>query len=176
MFGLSPYPDAAVGGAILALTTLIWVIALIRILGLKTLSKMTAFDFVVTLATGSLLATAATAAEWPGFWRALSAMATLLAAQYLLARARRTGAIRRLLENEPLMLVHRGRFIESALTESRVTRDDVIAKLRAASVYDIGDVGAVVLEATGDISVIAGEDKTVSTLDGVRNKPNGDAA
>ena len=33
-----------------------WVVALIRINGLRTLSKMNSFDFVVTLAAGSLLA------------------------------------------------------------------------------------------------------------------------
>ena len=56
MFGLSDYPDAIIRGVALGLIALVWVILVVRVIGLRTFSKMTAFDFVITLATGSLLA------------------------------------------------------------------------------------------------------------------------
>ncbi len=172
MFDFTTYVGAATSAMVLAIAALAWIIALVRMLGLRTLSKMTAFDFVVTLATGSLLASAATASGWLPYLRALTALTTLLIAQYLLARARRNAAVRRVIENEPLLLVYRGRFIEQAMHLSRVTHDDVIAKLRTASVSDMSAVAAVVLEATGDISVIKRDAPASAMLAGIRNPPS----
>lgn len=42
MFGLSDYPDAIIRGAALGLITLVWVILVVRVIGLRTFSKMTA--------------------------------------------------------------------------------------------------------------------------------------
>ena len=51
---------------------------------------MTAFDFIVTVATGSLLASAGTASEWPNFLQALVAIAALMGLQVILAIYRRS--------------------------------------------------------------------------------------
>ena len=49
-------PDALLRGALLGPLALLWVLCLSRIVGLRSFTKMTAFDFVATVATGSLLA------------------------------------------------------------------------------------------------------------------------
>tara|TARA_B000000460_G_scaffold166568_1_gene118309 strand:+ start:301 stop:444 length:144 start_codon:yes stop_codon:yes gene_type:complete len=46
---------------------------------------MTAFDFVITLATGSLLATSAVSTSWPDFLQALVAISALMGLQVGLA-------------------------------------------------------------------------------------------
>ena len=51
--------DLVARGFILAIMGMIWVVLLIRINGLRSLSKMTNFDFIMTVALGSLLASAA---------------------------------------------------------------------------------------------------------------------
>jgi len=169
MPGLPDTADAIVRGLLLGTVALAFVIVLVRIIGLRSFSKMTAFDFVITLATGSLLATAATATALTGFLQALGAIAVLMALQVGLAVMRRaSGGNRSLLENEPLILMRDGRFIDEAMAGSRVSRDDVMAKLRAANVLDVKDVRAVVLETTGDISVLHGEELNGEMLTGVR--------
>ena len=50
-----------------------------------------------------------------------------------------------------------GVFLEASMASSRVSRDDVLAKLRAANVLSLSEVRAVVLETTGDISVLHGD-------------------
>ena len=59
-----------------------------------------------------------------------------------------------LIENQAIMLVENGRWNEKALRHTRVAESDIWAKLREANVYNIDNVQAVVLEATGDVSVI----------------------
>ena len=51
--------DIAARGIILSAGAIVWVVILIRINGLRSLSKMTNFDFVMTVALGSLVAGAA---------------------------------------------------------------------------------------------------------------------
>ena len=48
--------DILARALLLSAIALVWVIFVVRVIGLRTFSKMTAFDFVATVATGSLLA------------------------------------------------------------------------------------------------------------------------
>jgi len=158
MFALPDTADAIVRGLVLGTVGLSFVILLVRIVGLRSFSKMTAFDFIVTLATGSLLASAGTVSSWPNFIQALVAIATLMGLQVVLAIYRRKrGGSSSALENEPLVLMENGQFKDDALKSSRVARNDVLAKLRAANVLRLSDVRLVVLETTGDISVLHGD-------------------
>ena len=119
---------------------------------------MTAFDFVITLATGSLLATSAVSTSWPDFLQALVAISALMGLQVGLAIYRKSiGGIRNSLENTPVILVRDGVVREHVMARTRVSHDDVMAKLRSANVLAMQDVRAVVLETTGDISVLSGD-------------------
>ncbi len=146
---------AAVSGIALTFLAVLWVILLVRVVGLRSLSKMTGFDFVTTIAVGSLIATAGTAATVSEMTGAMSAILALFLLQWLLAKWRVHSKLgRTLLGNEPVLLMEEGRFIDGALEEARVTRADIYAKMREAGVLEIASVRAVVLERTGDISVI----------------------
>ncbi|MCE7030240.1 DUF421 domain-containing protein [Jiella avicenniae] len=169
IFGLSPTADAILGGLVLGAIALFWIILLVRMIGLRSFSKMTAFDFVVTLATGSLLATAASSSDWQGFLRALVAIGALMTVQVVLAFGRRRSeAVTSVVDNEPLLLMRDGGFIDAAMAESRVSPGDVYAKLRGAGIQSMDDVRAVVLETTGDISVLHGRTVAPELLRHVR--------
>lgn len=147
-------------------------VLLVRIIGLRSFSKMTSVDFVITLAMGSLLAGASQATEWPVFAQAMAAMGALFLAQWALALARqRSVRFEKAIENEPILLMRDGKLLESALRRSRVSRDDVLAKLREANVLSMHDVRAVVLETTGDVTVLHGNTLEVEMLAGVKGTP-----
>ena len=78
MFFDAPFLDAVAKGSLLSAFGLIWIILLVRIVGLRSFSKMTNFDFVMTVAMGSLLAGASQSEEWPALVQTLTAMASLL--------------------------------------------------------------------------------------------------
>lgn len=165
----SPWLDLVARSLTLTIGGLLLVIGTVRLVGLRSFSKMTAFDFVATVATGSLLAAAGTATSWSAYAQTLLAMAALFLAQVALAWLRKSKEpAREALDNSPLLLMRDGGFLEDALTESRVTKSDVIAKLREANVLEFSAVRAVVLEATGDISVLHGVKLSDDLLDGVR--------
>ncbi|WP_341863052.1 YetF domain-containing protein [Gymnodinialimonas sp. 57CJ19] len=168
MFFDSTTLDVLARAIILSIVGLAWVILVVRIIGLRTFSKMTAFDFVATVATGSLLAGAAQATGWSGFWQAVIAIAALLGTQFAIAKLRISdGSAIAFLQNAPVILMEDGIVNEAALSKTRVTRDDLFAKLREANVLDVTEVRAVVLETTGDISVLHGEKLNDDLLFGV---------
>ena len=161
--------DLAIRGLVLSLIGLAWVTLLIRVVGLRSLSKMTNFDFVMTVALGSVLAAAVTADKWTVFGQCLFAMTGLFVVQWLVARARKdSDAFENAIQNEPVFLMRDGEFCDDALKSTRVARSDVIAKLREANVLSLSEVRAVVLETTGDVSVLHGDRLDEKIVDNVR--------
>ncbi len=150
-----------------ALLMVIWAIVVIRIIGLRSLSKMSSFDFVVTVALGSVVASTSVSAT--SLWNGLVAFGVLLGVQWLIAQLRYRTALESLVDNRPILLMHEGSVIEANLRHVRVTHSDITAKLRGAGVTDLDDVLAVVMETTGDVSVITGPGPLDERLlDGVR--------
>ncbi|MBI6630448.1 DUF421 domain-containing protein [Pontibaca salina] len=161
--------DVLLRGTLLSFFGLLWIILLVRIVGLRSFSKMTNFDFVMTVAMGSLLAGASQSKDWAGFVQTATAMASLFAVQYCVARLRKSSEqFEKIVQNKPVLLMKDGIVQQDALRKTRVSRNDLMAKLREANVLDQSQVRAVVLETTGDISVLHGEDLDDDLLTGVR--------
>ena len=158
MFFEETWLDLIARGIILSAIGMVWVTVLIRIVGLRSLSKMTNFDFVMTVALGSVLASAVTADKWTTFGQCLAAMVGLFLVQVSAARIRKASdRAEDIMQNQPIFLFRDGEFCDDALTSSRVSRSDVIAKMREANCLTLDSARAVVLEATGDVSVLHGE-------------------
>jgi uncharacterized membrane protein YcaP (DUF421 family) len=163
-------PELALRGAVLAAAAMAWIIGLTRVVGLRSFSKMTTFDFVMTVAMGSLLAGASRATGWGELVQALFAMAGLFAAQWGIARLRFVSErAETAIQNTPVVLMRDGAIDQAALDVTRVDRKDLIAKLREANVGDMAEVRAVVLETTGDISVMHGGALSEDLLEGTRS-------
>ena len=129
-------------------------VVLLRISGKRTLSKMNAFDFVVTVALGSTLATVLLSKDVALAEGAL-AFAVLIGLQYLLAwLGRRSERVEALIKSEPALLLYRGRFIERAMRQERLAQGEVLAAIRNEGIADVEEVEAVVLETDGSFSVI----------------------
>ncbi len=143
------------------LLAVVVVIALARVNGLRSFSKMSSFDFALTVATGSVLATMMTSAKTP--WPGLVALIVLFAARYVISSLRqRSSLAQRITDNTPLMLCYEGQLFEENLKLARVSRDDIRSKMREANAISPGCVSpgcvrAIVLEATGDVSVMHGD-------------------
>ena len=172
MFSENANLDLLLRVSLLGPITVIWIVVLVRFFGLRTFSKMTAFDFIVTLATGSLLASAAGSTQWSEFLQAILSVMAILSTQAFLASIRRANpVVRALVENEPIVLMLDGHWQTNNMKQSRVDKTDIWAKLREANVLDRDSVRAVILETTGDISVLHGDHLSLELLNGIADKP-----
>ena len=142
------------------------IILLARVNGLRSFSKMSSFDFALTLASGSVVATLMTTSS--RFLPGIIALAALFALRFAISALRvRFRAIEHLVDTRPIILMHEGRILDDNLRLARVTRADIRAKLREANALQPQQVRAVVMEATGDVSVLHGGDVDPSLLEGV---------
>jgi uncharacterized membrane protein YcaP (DUF421 family) len=133
-------------------------VLLLRVSGKRTLSKMNAFDLIVTVALGSTLATVLLSQE-VALAEGILAFLVLIGLQYILAwTGSRSGTFAaqflELIKSDPALLLYRGRFLESALRRERVAEVEVLAALRKQGIADPQGVEAVVLETDGTFSVI----------------------
>ncbi len=158
-------------GRVLLVGTLAYValVFLLRISGKRTLTKLNAFDLVVTVALGSTLATVLLSSS-VALAEGVLALGLLIFLQYAIAwLSVRSPGFQRLIKAEPTLLLHRGRFLEGAMQAERITREEILAALRASGAADPGGIAAVVLETDGTLSVVPGTDATAGrgTLDTV---------
>ena len=128
-----------------------------RVSGLRTFSKMSGFDFAMTVAIGSIVA-GSILFDGPSLLRAVAALTAVFGIQMSVAALRqRLGWVENLVDNEPIVLMTREGMIPENLRRTHVTEADVWAKLREANVIQLAEVRAVVMEVTGDISVLHGD-------------------
>lgn len=146
-------------------------ILFLRVSGKRTLTKLNAFDLVITVALGSTLSSIILT-ESVAFFEGVLALALLISLQYLITwLSVRSGRFRGLIKAEPTLLLNRGEFVHSAMRRQRVTTDDVLAAVRGAGTGDITEVAAIVLETDGSISVVRYSPPSGSSLSNVANAP-----
>jgi uncharacterized membrane protein YcaP (DUF421 family) len=126
----------------------------LRVSGKRTLSKMNAFDLIVTVALGSSLATVLLS-QTVALLEGLLAFFLLIGLQWLVAWASvRSGFISRMVKSEPKLLVYQGKLLQDALRRERVVESEILQALRTQGVDALERVEAVVLETDGGFSVL----------------------
>ncbi|HVL28631.1 MAG TPA: YetF domain-containing protein [Acidimicrobiales bacterium] len=129
------------------------VLAGVRLAGRRTLAQLSAFDAVVTIALGSMLATTALSPS-PSYGEGLTAVVTLLTLQVLVgALRRRFPSLRRLTDFDPVPLIEGGaRRRQEGVLGPHLTDEELRSALRAKGYFDISAVRDCILEPTGEVS------------------------
>jgi uncharacterized membrane protein YcaP (DUF421 family) len=132
------------------------IIALTRINGLRSFSKMSSFDFAITVACGSVLASAIISPK-ETLWFGITALVALFTVQGAIAWGRAHFApVRDVFDNTPVLIMKDGEILADNLKSTGMTEADLYGKLREANAFDLRRVRAVVFEPTGDVSVLHG--------------------
>lgn len=139
---------------IVGLCAYVLLVGVLRITGKRTLSKMNAFDLVVTVALGSTLATISLSKD-VALAEGVAAFLLLAGAQYAVTwTSVRSRRFRRWIKAEPTALLRDGRLLPAALRAERLTPDEVHAAVRGAGHADLEEIELVMLETDGNISVV----------------------
>ncbi|MEL7521270.1 MAG: YetF domain-containing protein [Cyanobacteria bacterium J06553_1] len=135
----------------------------LRVSGKRTLSKWNAFDFIVTIALGSMLASALLTPD-VSFSQAMVAVGLLVSYQFLLTwLSVRSGVVQNLIKARPTLLFFKGDFLEPMLKHERVAEGEVLAAIRLSGKSHLADIDAVVLETDGSFSVIENVEITAAS-------------
>ncbi len=121
------------------------------LVGLRTFSKMSGFDFAITIAIGSVLASV-TLWQKPTLWEGAVALGTLFGLQFVVGTLRkRVPGVTRLIDNAPLLLMDGFEVLGDNLRRANMTDADLRAKLREANVTQLAQKQAAVREPTGNV-------------------------
>lgn len=135
------------------------IVFILRASGKRTLSKMNAFDFIVTVALGSVLATTIVNYQ-ESFWNGILTFAMLVALQYVSTwLSIHFKPVRKLLKSEPSLLFYDGMFNEHNLNKERVNKAELKQAIRKAGFVSFENVSAVILESDGTLTVMSKSEK-----------------
>ena len=143
--------------AIIAAFAYAGLIVVLRLSGKRALSKLNAFDFVVTVALGSTLA-AILLNKDVDWVEGMAAFAMLIGLQWVVAYLSvHWGFLRRLVRSEPRVLVRQGELLSDAMRKERITRSEIDAVIRRQGLGSLSSVAWLVIETDGSYSVISKE-------------------
>lgn len=127
----------------------------IRILGKRSTSKMNNFDWIVTVAVGSVYASMVLIKD-VAVADGVAAIVVLLGLQFLLTAATaRWEWARKLFLSPPSLLYYRGEFMRERMRRERISETEILSAVRESDAGSLENTLAVTLEPDANLSVVA---------------------
>ena len=160
-------PGLLVRTVVVGILAYLALVTVLRVSGKRTLSQFNAFDFVVTVALGSTLATILLARD-VSLLQGVLAFLVLVGMQFAITwSSLRSARVRELSKSEPAALVYRGRLLPDAMHRERVLASEVHAALRAHGMGAVSEADLVILETDGTVTVVGRLPEDASAPDAV---------
>jgi uncharacterized membrane protein YcaP (DUF421 family) len=131
-----------------------FVIFLMRVIGRRELSQLTAVDLVLLIVLGDAIQQGLTQDDY-SVTGALIAITTIACVQvvtsYVSFRSKR---LRRIFEGSPIVVLQDGKLVEANLRRERLSPDDIAEEMRSHEIAHFDEVAWGILEANGKINFI----------------------
>ncbi|MCL6260931.1 DUF421 domain-containing protein [Aquiflexum sp. TKW24L] len=132
----------------------ITMVVLLRISGKRTLSKMNAFDFIVTIALGSTLSSVALNESIP-LVNGITAILLFIGLQFLLTwLSVRVKVIKTIITAKPTLIFYKGNFLQEAMQHERITVEEIYSAARQKGFSTLDNIDLIVFETTGDFAIV----------------------
>lgn len=144
---------------VLGIAGYIVLIFFLRVSGKRTLSKLNAFDFVITVALGSTFGSFILSKD-VSLSEGLTGLAVLIWLQHMISWLTvRSDFIKGVIRGEPTLVYYNGEYLKDAMKRSRVVESEIEQSVRNEGHANLEDVGAVILETDGSFSIIGRSEK-----------------
>ncbi|AKB61328.1 DUF421 domain-containing protein [Methanosarcina mazei] len=144
---------------VLGIAGYIVLIFFLRVSGKRTLSKLNAFDFVITVALGSTFGSFILSKDI-SLSEGLTGLAVLIWLQHMISWLTvRSDFIKGVVRGEPTLVYYNGEYLKDAMKRSRVVESEIEQSVRNEGHANLEDVGAVILETDGSFSIIGRSEK-----------------
>lgn len=156
--------DAILLGRILVIGVLIYLylILTLRAFGKRTLSKMNAFDFIITLAIGSTFSTIIINKSI-SLIEGMVALTLLVFLQYVATFSMtRSRSMQKILRSQPALLYYGNQFIEETMQKERIIHEEINQFVRLQGHSDYSDIQAVILEPDGSLSILTSQGELIT--------------
>ena len=138
---------------ILAISSVIVLFLLTKLMGYRQMSQMSLFDYINGITIGSIAAEMATDLE--KYLLPLSSMIVYgLAAVCLSWISQKSMSARRFLNGKPLILLHHDTLYEENLKKAKIDLNEFLEQCRVSGYFDIAQLQTVILEGNGKLSFL----------------------
>jgi len=125
---------------------------LVRLLGQRSIARMSTFDVAVVLTLGSAAGRVITGYT-PSLAAGVLALVTLFTLRWIAQQVGTTRFGASIVRDRPILLMAGPVMLEDTMAKARIAEDEVREALRVAGVRNVDEVACVVLESTGSVSV-----------------------
>ncbi len=151
--------------AVSSLVFYVLIVTLVRVVGKRVTAQMNSFDWIITVAVGSLLASGILQKS-VSIADATLAIVLLAACQWVMTKLSvHSQRFEKLVKPAPRLLVHKGAYLHREMARERISRAEVDSALRHSGHTSISDVNWVILETDGTMSVVPREKIALSQAD-----------
>ena len=141
----------------------LFIIVAIRLFGKKELAQLSVIDLVFILLISNAVQNAMVLGD-NSLFGGMVAAGTLFVVNYILKFLQyRFPQFSRALQGDAIMLVYKGKIIESHMRLAKITSNELSEAIREHGVEDLSKVDLAILEVDGNISVLSHDYKKQST-------------
>lgn len=144
----------------------LYLLLLTKLTGQREIGRLGLFDFVIAVTIGSVAAGALNN-NLIDFQGVIITLATLALWEIIISLVGlKSGKIRRVAEEEPIILIQNGQLLENALKKTRINLDNLLSQLRQKNYFYLHQIEFAVFEPNGKISVLPkSQNRPVTPLD-----------
>ena len=146
--------------------TYLYLIILTKIMGQREIGKLGLFDFIIAVTMGSVAA-GALSNSIVGLQGVAVTLAALIFWEVIISlTSLKSGRFRRIIEEEPIIIIQNGQLLENALKKTRINLDNLLSQLRQKNYFYLHQIEFAVYEPNGKISVLPkSQNRPVTPLD-----------
>ncbi len=149
--GLTPLQALSVALASVALY--FFFLLLYKIIGQRLFMKMSGFDMLLVIVLGAIIGRAMMG-HTPTFAAGVLVMIVLVTLEFFFGTLSGHPRLGRMINNQPVLLIADGELLHDEMHRTHITILDINATLRGKGIHSRSEVAALILERTGDLSVL----------------------
>lgn len=154
-----------------SVVTFVVLLLLTRIMGKKQLSQLSYFHYITGITIGSIAGEISAQSETHFINGFIALIWWFIFTMIMSAILLKWKKARKVLDDEPTIIIQEGKILEKSLKSLRMHMDDVMMLLREQSIFSIQDVDWAIMENNGQLSVL----KKASQLEATRQDVKADA-
>ncbi|NMB39511.1 MAG: DUF421 domain-containing protein [Firmicutes bacterium] len=136
------------------LTMFFWLFLVTKLMGQREVAKLNLFDFIAAISIGGLVSgplfNPRAGLSGPIINVGLLGLLNIILAYISLKNPK----LRRVFQEEPIVLIQNGKILDNMMHKTRFNLDDLLANLRLKNIADISDIEFAILESNGELSII----------------------
>ena len=150
--------------SIVARTVIIYILLLIslRIMGKRQLGELDVSELVSTLLISEIASIPIDDPDIP-LLNAVIPILLILSAEVILSTLKnKSEKLKSAIEGQPSYIIYKGRLLQKALTDNRISINELLSEIRSQGIGDISEINYAILEQNGSMSLLKKEDGEIA--------------